>query len=217
MRLLRVSFLTPRSSSFHAAPPLPSPPPAPSPVAVPRRQRASELLRTIRTKEKQFSVDAAADAYLPRRSLPPPRDSSTPPSVQATGVLPSPAREVTPRVPSLARGPTFAPSPAPSPTFANLSSGTLLPSCCLRRPSARGPPLFSVQQVARSFKTCRRRSFVRFKKPKHRQSSALRRQERHLRREQVRASGAGWGGGGSSGSSSLTGEKGVDAAACLCR
>lgn len=46
-----------------------------------------------------------------------------------------------------------------------------------------GPPLFSVQQVARSFKTCRR-SFVRFKKPKHQQSSALRRQDRYPHREQ---------------------------------
>lgn len=49
--------------------------------------------------------------------------------------------------------------------------------------SYRSPPLSSVQQVARSFKTCRR-SFVRFKKPKHQQSSALRRQDRYPHREQ---------------------------------
>lgn len=72
------------------------------------------------------------------------------------------------------------------PTFVDLSP------CPLTTTAARlhSPPLFSVQQVARSFKTCRR-SFVRFKKPKHRQSSALRRQDRYPHRKEVRGA-VGW-------------------------
>lgn len=124
-------------------------------------QRAS--LWTIRTKGKQFSVDAAADAYL-----------VTPSNLLHSHPL---CRDVRlPKLPSLARGPTFAPYLAElSPAFPHPSRATAV---CLH-----GPPLFSVQQVARSFKTCRR-SFVRFKKPKHQQSSALRRQDRYPHREQ---------------------------------
>lgn len=119
----------------------------------------SELFRMIRTKGKQFSVDAAADAY-----------HYLSPSSPSNPILPATASPLPSLAPprttlSRRRGPTFAPY-----LFTDLSSPALH--------HRRGPPLFFVQQVARSFKTCRH-SFVRFKKPKHRQSSALRRQDRY--------------------------------------
>lgn len=127
-------------------------------------QHASELLRTIRTKRKQFSADAAADAYLVTPLCHSVRLPSSLPHIKSPRVfLPSHG------------GQLFAPYP--------------VELCPPRLPSSfsryrlHGPPLFSVQQVARSFKTCRR-SFVRFKKPKHQQSSALRRQDRYPHREQ---------------------------------
>lgn len=129
-------------------------------------QHASELLRTIRTKGKQFSVDAAAaaNAYL-----------VTPSAVSAYRA-PSPTLSL-PAYSFPRTGANFCPLPR-----RDLSPASPHPS---RATAARlhGPPLFSVQQVARSFKTCRR-SFVRFKKPKHQQSSALRRQDRYPHREQ---------------------------------
>lgn len=99
----------------------------------------------------------------------------------------SPLRRSLPRVKSLrrlppsARGLTFTPylcRPVPRPLSATAAR-------------LHGPPLSSVQQVARSFKTCRR-SFVRFKKAKHRQSSALRRQDRYPRREEDCGTAGGW-------------------------
>jgi len=137
-------------------------------------QHASELLRTIRTKGKQFSVDAAADAYLVTpsnllHSHPLCHDVRLPSSLSHVKslrlFLPSHGGQLLP--PTLSSCPLSAFSHPPRAIAA-----------CLH-----GPPLFSVQQVARSFKTCRR-SFVRFKKPKHQQSSALRRQDRYPHREQ---------------------------------
>lgn len=138
-------------------------------------QHASELLRAIRTKRKQFSVDAAADA-----SLVTPSDllhTVTPlcHSVRLPSSLP---HIKSPRVFLPSHGGQLLPPTSSS----YVPPASLRPS---RVTAARlhGPPLFSVQQVARSFKTCRR-SFVRFKKPKHQQSSALRRQDRYPHREQ---------------------------------
>jgi hypothetical protein len=161
LRLPRVPFfLTPLSSPLRSS------------VTV-----AASSSSTIRTKGKQFSVDAAADAYRHPPRIPYILTPSAPASAYRAS---SPALSL-PAYTLPRTGANFCPLPLRRPV---LRFPPPLPSATAVA-RLHGPPLFSVQQVARSFKTCRR-SFVRFKKPKHRQSSALRRQERYLRREELR-------------------------------
>jgi len=113
-----------------------------------------------------------------RRPPSPPWNILTPSAPASAYRAPSPALSL-PAYTLPRTGANFCPLPLRRPVF---RFPPPFPAAAAAR--LHGPPLFSVQQVARSFKTCRR-SFVRFKKPKHRQSSALRRQERYLRREEL--------------------------------